>query len=108
VLTGRIARIIGAKSKKEYLPAVWGRYQRVGRRFKSKILDEFCAVCGYARKYAIGLLSRKPRQRNKRHNPHCCGCLSTNRNGALAEAMRKKLLQISPARAVNWINCTML
>lgn len=51
---------MGAKSKKEYLLAIWDRYQRVGRRFKSKILDEFCSVCGYARKYAIGLLGRKP------------------------------------------------
>ena len=41
---------MGRKSKQEYLLAIWGRYQRVGRRFKSKILDEFCEVCGYSRK----------------------------------------------------------
>jgi len=57
------------KSKREYLLAIWDRYQRVGRRFKSKILDEFCAVCGYTRKYAIGLLKRKPRQRSKKPGP---------------------------------------
>ena len=57
---------MGSKSNKEYLFAIWDRYQRVGRRFKSTILDEFCSACGYARKYAIGLLSRKPRQRRKR------------------------------------------
>ena len=56
---------MGRKSKQEYLLAIWDRYQRVGRRFKSKILDEFCAVCGYSRKYAIGLLGRKPGQRRK-------------------------------------------
>jgi hypothetical protein len=53
-------------SKREYLAAIWSRYRRVGRRFKSKILDEFCAVCGYSRKYAIRLLSRPlagPRRR---------------------------------------------
>jgi len=60
---------MGAKSKKEYLLAIWQRYQRVGRRFKSKILDEFCAVCGYARKYAIGLLNRKPGQKRKPPGP---------------------------------------
>jgi len=60
---------MGDKSKREYLLAIWGRYQRVGRQFKSKILDEFCSVCGYARKYAIGLLSRKPRQRRQRPGP---------------------------------------
>ena len=57
------------KSKREYLLAIWDRYQRVGRRFKSKILDEFCDVCGYTRKYAIGLLKRKPRQRSKKPGP---------------------------------------
>src|SRR5215470_2155019 len=56
-------------SKKDYLLAIWGRYQRVGRKFKSKILDEFCDVCGYARKYAIQLLSRKPGGRAKRPGP---------------------------------------
>ena len=60
---------MGRKSKQEYLLAIWGRYQRVGRRFKSKILDEFCEVCGYNRKYAIGLLNRKPVQRHKRPGP---------------------------------------
>jgi hypothetical protein len=57
------------QSKREYLLAIWERYQRVGRRFKSKILDEFCAVCGYTRKYAIGLLSRKPRRRQCQPGP---------------------------------------
>jgi hypothetical protein len=57
------------QSKREYLLALWERYQRVGRRFKSKILDEFCAVCGYTRKYAIGLLSRKPRRRQRKPGP---------------------------------------
>ena len=56
-------------SKRDYLRAIWERYQRVGRRFKSKILDEFCAVCGYTRKYAIGLLSRKPRRRRRKPGP---------------------------------------
>jgi hypothetical protein len=60
---------MGNQSKKEYLLAIWDRYQRVGRSFKSKILDEFCAVCGYARKYAIGLLNRKLGQKRKPPGP---------------------------------------
>ena len=56
-------------SKREYLLAIWDRYQRAGRRFKSKILDEFCQVCGYCRKYAIGLLSRKPGARRGKSGP---------------------------------------
>jgi hypothetical protein len=38
---------MGQKSKKEYLLATWARYQRVGRRFKSKILDEFGPICAH-------------------------------------------------------------
>lgn len=60
---------MGQKSKKEYLLAIWDRYQRVGRRFKSKILDEFCSVCGYSRKYAIAVLRRKPVQRTNKPGP---------------------------------------
>ena len=116
------------QSKREYLLAIWGRYQRVGRRFKSKILDEFCTVCGYRRKYAISLLSRQPRRRRKKPGPSrrydalvlaplkviwlACEQLCSKRlkaalplwlpfyekeQGALAEPVRKKLLQISAA-----------
>jgi hypothetical protein len=56
-------------SKKEYLLAIRDRYQRVGRRFRSRILDEFCEVCGYARKYAIELLNHQPKGRHKRPGP---------------------------------------
>jgi len=41
----------------------------VGREFRSKILDEFCRVCGYARKYAIRLLGRDPHWRRRRKGP---------------------------------------
>src|SRR5688572_5298328 len=56
-------------SKKDYLLAIWDRYQRAGRPFKSKILDEFCELGGYACKYAIQLLSRRPRTRQKEPVP---------------------------------------
>jgi hypothetical protein len=69
MLTGNQAVVMSRKSKHEYLLSIWGRYQRVGRRFKSKILDEFCAVCAYSRKYAIALLNRKPRARGKKPGP---------------------------------------
>jgi hypothetical protein len=116
------------QSKREYLLAIWDRYQRVGRRFKSKILDEFCAVCGYTRKYAIGLLQHQPRRRRKKPGPPrqygplvlaplkvlwlACEQLCSKRlkvalplwlpfyeqaHGALAEPVRKKLLQMSAA-----------
>ena len=45
-------------SKTEYLGRIYERYQRVEREHKSRILDEFCAVCGYHRKAALRLLNR--------------------------------------------------
>src|SRR5476649_1083072 len=49
-------------SKKEYLGRIHGRYQRAGREHKGKILDEFCAVCGYHRKAALRLLNQPQAQ----------------------------------------------
>ena len=54
------------KSKQEYLGRIHGRYQRGGREHKSRILDEFCLVCGYDRKFALRLLNRpldRPRRK---------------------------------------------
>jgi hypothetical protein len=45
-------------SKREYLAKIHSRYQRAGREHKSRILDEFCAICGYHRKAALRLLNR--------------------------------------------------
>jgi hypothetical protein len=44
------------RSKREYVEAVFLRYKQASRREKTRILDEFCATCGYHRKYAIRLL----------------------------------------------------
>jgi hypothetical protein len=38
--------------KRSYLEAIRRRYHQATRAKKSMILDEFCAVCGYNRKYA--------------------------------------------------------
>ena len=45
------------KSKREYLRAIAARYVSAAAEEKTLILDEFCAVCGYNRKYAIRLLN---------------------------------------------------
>lgn len=51
------------RSKVEYLRVMWQRYQRADRVTRSALLDEVTRVCGYHRKYAIGLLSqRRPPQ----------------------------------------------
>ena len=56
---------MGRKEKKAYLGAIRHRYLQAGRIGKKRILDEFCAVCGYNRKYAIRLLNN-PRRKCKR------------------------------------------
>src|SRR4051812_33154925 len=56
-------------SKREYLQRIHGRYQRAGREHKSKILDEFCAVCSYHRKFALRLLNRSLARRRRRPGP---------------------------------------
>jgi len=57
--------------RREYLRAIFNRYRRSGAEQKGTILDEFCKVCGYNRKYAIRLLNRPrpevpPRRRRAR------------------------------------------
>ncbi len=47
-------------SRKEYLAKMRWRYAQRGREGKSRLLDEFCDVCGYDRKHAIKLLNAKP------------------------------------------------
>jgi hypothetical protein len=45
------------KFKMAYLKSICERYHQVSKRLKGKILDEFCKVCGYDRKYAIQKLN---------------------------------------------------
>lgn len=50
---------MGKHERQTYLKAIKERYRKANRAGKARILDEFCAVCGYHRKYAIRLLGRK-------------------------------------------------
>ena len=45
------------KSKWEYLKAIYTRYRKAPKELRALILNEFCHVCGYNRKYAIRLLN---------------------------------------------------
>jgi hypothetical protein len=57
-------------AKRESLIRIHGRYQRAGRPHKTRILDEFCATCGYHRKAALRLLNRPlPTAPRKRSGP---------------------------------------
>lgn len=50
------------QSKWEYLRKIYHRYSKASSNSKRHILDEFCANCGYHRKYAIRLLNGPPPQ----------------------------------------------
>ncbi len=60
---------MGYLEKKSYLLAIFLRYKNADRSEKIKILDEFCAVCRYNRKYAIRLLKRSEIIRKKKSGP---------------------------------------
>ena len=47
------------QAKRAYLEAIRRRQRKPDRAGKARILDEFCAVCGYNRKFAIRLLGRQ-------------------------------------------------
>lgn len=47
-------------AKWEYLRAIYGRYREATREEKGRILDEFCRVTGYHRKYALRRLNGPP------------------------------------------------
>jgi hypothetical protein len=60
---------MGTVTKREYLQAILPRYRPARKKGKRAILDEFCHVCGYNRKYAIRLLRRKPPRLRQRPGP---------------------------------------
>jgi len=47
-------------SRRDYLQRIYQRYRDARNSEKGRILDEFCANCGYHRKYAIRLLNGAP------------------------------------------------
>jgi len=59
--------MMGKKEKRAYLAAIHRRYRRADRKAKGAILDEFCEVCGYNRKYAIRILNHQPPPSASKH-----------------------------------------
>jgi hypothetical protein len=47
---------MGKQERHAYLEAIRTRYRRARKTGKTAILNEFCVVCGYHRKYALRLL----------------------------------------------------
>src|ERR671925_235372 len=48
---------MGKKTKWEYFRAIYQRYRKASISAKTQILEEFCQLCGYNRKYAIAKLN---------------------------------------------------
>jgi hypothetical protein len=76
---------MGKHERHAYLEAIRVRYRKADRAGKAKILDEFCAVCGYHRKYGIRLLNRKP----GRPTPHRVGRKPKYDSPGLLKALRR-------------------
>jgi len=55
--------------KKEYFEKIKERYKKASKKEKHLILDEFCTVCGYERKYAIKKLSAKRKAEPNKNRP---------------------------------------
>ena len=51
------------RSRMQYLKSIYQRYRRSTRKEKREILNEFCTVCGYNRKYAIWILNGPPKEK---------------------------------------------
>lgn len=54
------------QSREDYYKTVVKRYSRSNKKTKSQILNEFCDICGYNRKYAIRKLNTKKRKSKRR------------------------------------------
>jgi hypothetical protein len=52
--------------KRSYREDIRRRYKKSSRKKKAVILDEFCEVCRYNRKYAIRILNHKPKKRRSK------------------------------------------
>lgn len=57
------------KTKRLYLITIRERYKNAPKRMKKQILDEFCYMCKYSRKYAIRILNNQVEPRINRPGP---------------------------------------
>jgi hypothetical protein len=54
------------ESRREVVERLRWRYRQAGRRYRTKLLDQVCGLCGYERKYAIKVLGgRRPGPRGR-------------------------------------------
>jgi len=60
---------MGKDSKFEYWKAIYSRYSKATTSARIEMLNEFCAICDYNRKYAIGVLNGPPPILSKKQPP---------------------------------------
>jgi len=58
--------IMGKTSRNEYYQSIRERYKKSDKHRKKYILNEFCKICGYNRKYAIRLLNNNGSENQER------------------------------------------
>jgi hypothetical protein len=63
---------VSGRSRWEYLRKIYPRYEQASTKVRQRILDEFCANCGYHRKYAIRLLNGPPPRDRTAHRRSRC------------------------------------
>src|SRR3954471_10673534 len=67
--TGRARRRLSMEARRELTEAVRERYRSAGRTEKKRILDEFAAMAGYHRKYAIRVLGNRYKRKASSQPP---------------------------------------
>jgi transposase InsO family protein len=81
---------MSGKTRWDYLKAIYLRYKKVSKPLRARILDEFCQVCDYNRKYAIRLLNgpapQKPKTIRRKGRPSTYGAKVISALSAIWEA----------------------
>jgi len=57
--------MMSLEQRRAYLEEIKKRYKNSNRQGKARILDEFCSVCNYNRKYAIRILKKRVKKRRQ-------------------------------------------
>jgi hypothetical protein len=81
---------MSGKTRWDYLKAIYLRYKKVSKPLRARILDEFCQVCDYNRKYAIRWLNgpapQKPKTIRRKGRPSTYGAKVISALSAIWEA----------------------
>ena len=97
---------MGKHERQAYLKAIKERYRKANRTGKARILDEFCAVCGYHRKDAVIVRSTIDLAYNLGLKGTAEG-VETRRSGTRlvfsAATSRKAIGWADPCRQATWL-----